>query len=279
MIKDGNPKSIEILEDQARTRLGRDYPNLYYDRLSLIDPKRQRFVIDDISYRAQGSVEDALEYLMLACTGDVLAYDAYQLSRGLAGKVDGLLRASNRRKTVVMFPGSGAQTVKDLLPEGLLDGTIVVEVPTQRRVDQRGTVEGVAVGDVTRVRKIFSDTRPEGVIVIDDVIATGSTLYALREQFPGRNIEWNAAVLMSLSPIQRRGLNSTRSGVDGFGSVVTEIVYQGVSGIPAVNSLSTLTGDSEKSRAVRERYMAEYVADPDIFTEAVTALQEKMKGK
>lgn len=266
---------ISALKDSIQLKLGREYAGLYYDTVVVIDPKQSRLALDDISYRAKGPIEEYVEFLMLACKGEIQLFDVTRLTELLGRKLGRYLDASNRRKTAVIFPGGGAQSIKELLPEELLEGMLVIDVPTQRKVDARtGAVEGVSINDITQARKVLGASKLETILVIDDVIATGSTIVALQEAFPLRNVEWCASALFSLSPLQRRRFsNGSPSGVEGFRTIITPIVYQGTSGIPALNSLSTLIGDSDKSKVVRGKYITDFVDDAEIFAESVRQLQ------
>ena len=109
------------------------------------------------------------------------------------------------------------------------------------------------------------------------MIATGFTLTALRKTLDQRNAEWFAASLMSLSPLQRRGkVKNALSGVEGYNVIISPLVYQGISGTPSLNSLSTLVSESEKGNIVRSRYLQAYVADTEIFTESVQKIRNNL---
>jgi adenine/guanine phosphoribosyltransferase-like PRPP-binding protein len=280
MRNETTTNSLEVLKDNAKSRLGREFPALTYDRLVMVDPKQTRLGIDDVSALTNTSLEENIAFLMLACKGEMFLYDAATFTKALSEKLDRLIDVSGRSKTVLIFPGNGAQTVKGLLPKGILDGTTVIDVPTVRKVSAQKTVEGVTITNATQGRKIIADVKPQTIVVVDDVIASGATLSTLQEAFPGRKIEWNAAALLSLSPIQRRKfVNGTKSGIEGYENIVSPIVYQGTSGIPAVNSISTLIGSSEKSEAVRTRYVEDFVVDQALFNEALKELREKINEK
>ena len=275
MFKDGNPTGLDVLKADVETRLGRDFPSLCIDKLMLIDNKSTRLVIDDISYRADVSIDEALEFLFLSCQGDVQAFDVKDLVQGLATRMETLLRVVNQRKTVVFFPGNGAETIRKLLPEDIFGNATIVSLPAERRINTKTkAVEGVTILNVTQARKVLSGITVESIIVVDDAIVTGSTLTVLRNTFPYRKVKWYAASLFMLSPLQNRGQAQKPSGIEGYDSIIAPVVYQGMSGIPPLNSLSTLVGTSEKSRRVRDRYVADFVADQAIFMETIKQLQQ-----
>lgn len=267
-----NPR-FEIMESDAKTKLARDFPEFYMGKFEFVD-RNTRLLIDDVSYRTSSSLQESLELLCLACIGKMMVFSADSLTRALEQKIASLLRVVNSKKTVVLFPGNGASVVKDLLPEKLFEGMTTIALPTQRKVDPKTKeVQGVSISDVTKTKQALHGMRIENFIVIDDVIATGATLTALKEAFPVRNTQWYGAAFLALSPLQNRTRAKMPSGIDGYSSIITPIVYQGTNGIPPLNSLSTLIGQSEKSAMVRRRYMEDYVQDQEIFTEMVDQFQ------
>lgn len=268
----GLPK--EVQEQALREKIRKEYPFLYMDYFLLVDTQTTRLVIDDISYRAQAPVKDEIETLTLSCKGWVEVYDARALTFALAQKISRLLNTVDPRRTLIIFPGNGARVVKDLLPQDLLGDIKSLELPAQRKITSNGIVDGVTLYDITRARKVAGDIRLETLIVLDDVIVTGATLTATREAFPGRSVEAFAGSLFTLSPLQRKRTNKSTS-IEDYRFIITSIVYQGATGIPPLNSLSTLIGDSEKSNTVRTKYLQDYVEDKKTFLEAVKQLRAK----
>lgn len=265
------------LENDAINKLQRDFPSLYWDRFVFIDTSTTRLGIDDISYRTSSSIQEDVELMQIACKGWLEIIDAKDLTRALEEKLKKLFRALNPRKTIVVFPGIGAQVVKDLLSEDLTKGMGIINISTKRIVSRNGSIQGVELYGKTALRQEVTDRKTETIVVVDDVIVTGSTLTAIQSAVPARNIEWFGASLMALSPLQGRGAK-TASGVEGYKSIITPVVYQGLTGIPPLNSLSTLVGASPKSEIVRGDYIMNYVNDIETFMNAVNQIQEKMKG-
>ncbi|MCL5746700.1 MAG: phosphoribosyltransferase domain-containing protein [Patescibacteria group bacterium] len=275
-VRDKN--QLDILERDMQTRLRRDYPALYWDRFVLVDTSNTRLAIDDISYRAQISLQEDIETSQVACRGWLEVYDAQDLTFALDRKLETLLRTVNKKKTVLIFPGAGAQVVKELLPQELTDGLNTVEIPTQRVVNPKtGSIEEVELGEKNRVRRALSDTKAETVIVLDDVIVTGATLKTIQQTFPMKHLEWFACALMTLSPLRRRNKSKNQCGVEGYKAVTSPVIYQGITGIPPLNSLSMLIGNSNKSRSVRDKYLENYVDDKETFLEAIQMMRGKVK--
>lgn len=253
--------------------LSREFPSLYFDKVMIVDS----IMIDDVSYRAKTSIQDDIETLALSCKGYVEIFDAQILALSLYEKMSRLFRLLNINKTLVIFPGNGAKTVKDLLPVAFVQQLAIAEIPAQRIVNEWGSVEKIELGGKNIVRERIREIKAETVVALDDVIVTDSTLTAIRDAFPTRNIEWFALSLIMLSPLQNRNkLGKSSSGVAGYTSIISPIVYQGANGIPPLNSLSTLIGNSEKSSVVRRKYMDKYVTEPESFLAAVRELQTKV---
>lgn len=268
-------KNIDIIRADIEQRLSRDFPALYRDELCIIDSNNNRLVIDDISYKADTSIEESLELLFLSCSGDVQSFDARRQAQLLGEGMERLVTVLDPKRTMVLFPGNGAQVVQDLLPTALFADMQVLSVPTVRTIDPKTkAVQGVSIANVTKMRKIVGDKKIRNVVVVDDVIMSGTTLSAIRQALSIRNADWYAGSFFMLSPIQNKGRATTPSGVDGYKVIITPTLYQGTTGIPAVNSLSTLIGSSEKSEAVRKRYMTDFVEDSALFSEMVELLQQ-----
>ena len=276
MGKDTDQNTFSIVQQETEQKLARDYPTLYKERFVLVDNRQTRLALDDISYKTDASTEEGIELLLMSCKGWVEMYDTAKLTDTLALRMQTFLQGLDKKRTLVLFPGNGAQVVKDRLMESnALEGLTTADVETQRQVDQKGSVVGVEIVGKNQVREKISATKPDTILVFDDVISTGSTLTALQTAFPVRNAQWYAATLMTLSPIQNRR-NGKPSGVDGYKSIITSVVYQGISGIPALNSLSTLIGDSPKSEVVRAKYIDDYVSESETFAEAVQMLRQRL---
>src|SRR3989344_7970958 len=204
MKRESNKDQLAILEADAANRINKDFPALYWDKFVMIDTSKTRLGIDDISYRARFPIEEDVAHMQMACRGWLETYDATDLVYALEGKLKKLFKALDRRRTVVVFPGTGAQVVRELLPGDLTKGMGIVNLPTQRKVSQNGSIEGVALGGKTALRQEITDRKAEVIVVVDDVIVTGSTLIAIQQEFSAKNIEWFGTSLMMLSPLQRK---------------------------------------------------------------------------
>lgn len=251
-------------------RLERDYPDLVYDNFALM-PNGTRIIIDDV-----GVQESQLAKLASVLRGETYVYSQSDLVRRLEAQMEVFFEASQDRRIACVFPGQGAQSVKQMLSGRLLEGSEVIDIDIGRRLLPNGRVSGVESG----TDEVTFETNPELVVVIDDVIASGATTSRIREMCDAQEAEYIAAPLLMLSPVQNKCWQYQRgwgeadlAGVRGYNQIQTPLLYQGQSGIPPVNSLSILVSDSEKGQIVRGEYGRKYALDTDEFETALQTLQ------
>ena len=164
-------------------------------------------------------------------------------------------------RTAVIYPGEGARSVLRETPidSSKLDAIDSFFVPT-KRVFENGKMIRVEVS-IPDELAIRIDTRKyTDILVIDDVIASGSTLYTLRVKlwsYPGMRFQ-------AVSWFCRRP-----TCVDGYESVQSVYRYWTREGWPALNSLSTLLRTDEKGEAVREGYTKKYIRYPYGFRKQI----------
>lgn len=252
-----------------RLRLERDYPSLVYDNFILI-PNGTKIIIDDVGVR-----QDKLAQMASALDGQTYVYSQYDLVRYLEKQLEDFLRTSEARRIAYVFPGQGARSVQQMLDGRLLEGSEAIDIDIGRKLLPNGGISGID----TDTDKIEFETNPELVVVIDDVVASGATAAHVREMCNAANAEYIVAPLMMLSPVQnmytqyQQGWGEVSlSGVRGYNQVQTPLLYQGQSGIPPVNSLSTLISDTKKGQVVREKYAGKYAINRDSFELALQTL-------
>lgn len=286
--------NINILNEQllmakaeaAQAKLQRIYPTVKANNFLFIDNSKTRIAIDDLSYRARKPIGNALDALVLSCRGWLEIFDATVLAQNLSLQLENLLTNSRLERSAFIFPGKGSIPVADLLSKTIrqeIFGGVakVIKAPTQRIVNAAtGAVEGVKIGDAAKIKQSLSDRTIEKVMVLDDVIATGTTLNAFRKLAPSSQPDWTAAAFMTLAPSQNRARSkNSPSGVDGYQAILTVNSYQGLSGTPALNSLSNLIGDSPKSQMVRSRYMERYVEDAEQFADSINQIKGALEPR
>ena len=261
--------------DSYETRLSKDYPLLDYQSFVLV-PDGFRLIIDDVSFsgKRQYSVDECIDQLSRACIGTTCVVGISELTNSLEDQLLKMFPSVKTRNKVSLFPGSGAEVVKKSLSDEFNQMFDSISFSAERIIDESGRVVGVR----TDVESVSIDPRFEMVMIVDDVIATGSTaIWSRRLCFPQGPIFMTSALMM-LSPIQNRQYSQNRGEVGGaaiidFDRVYAPVVYQGQSGIPPVNSLSTLIASSEKGELVRRRYLQKFVTDQSGFQQAVRQLQ------
>lgn len=261
------------------------FPNLQYGEFKILDNREERLGIDDLSYQnscLRPQFREIIELFVMACKGFVNFYSAEGLAISLNNQLEELLYRLEPEKTVLVFPGQGSQPVKDLLPKEVVNYFQFVNLLTKRRLSKEMRVEGV---DIINGRSVLRKTLPSKLttcILMDDVVLSGSTAQAVRSFIDDRGeYDWYTASWMSLSPLQARDRKKDdcfKSGLPGFRRTLTSVVYQGLSGTPANNSLSSFAEVNEKSEAIIDGYKRKYVEDFTTFDEAIESLRRLKNG-
>jgi hypothetical protein len=273
---------FEVKQAEAESRISKEFPTLAFDRFMLVDPATTRLAIDDVSYRARKPLTEELAALTSSLVGELKVYDVEALAKALEPRVTSLLQEKDPERTLLVFPGTGANVVLQLLMENVISDFIakngqLAKMPTKRLVNAKtGEIEGVEIVGVEVLRKGFQRS-VDTIIVLDDVIASGATLDTIQAQLQIPSKDWYAETLMTLSPLQNRKRSTTARLLffEYYQSVQSPIVYQGTTGIPPLNSLSTLIGTSEKSELVRSRYIDKYVNNKDLFMDSIASIRNQ----
>lgn len=254
------------------------FPNLDYREFKLLDNKQERLGIDDLSTQySKEKVKELAELFTLACKGFIYFYSAEYMSLSLNNQLDNLLERLNPERTLLVFPGNGAQAVKTLIRPEVFKFFGSLDLQVQRILSQDMSVSRVDI--LTGKTLIHKGLSPKlcSCVVIDDVLLTGTTAQSIRKFLDDRdNLEWYMGTWMSLSPLQsrpKRELDQFGSSLPGYRKVVTNILYQGISGIPANNSLSSFAEFDEKSNLIIDGYKRKYVEDLETFDHVIEALR------
>lgn len=186
------------------------------------------------------------------------------------------LLTGNPESAILLFPGKGAKSViretldtSDLLPYD------TYFFDTFRPVNSVGKVGEVILQFPETLEDRLQENTIATIIVIDDVIATGKTLGAIAREV--RRLEKHRNETdPSSSPV---GLEA----ISWFCREPTEIIdyervqsvfrYRATDGWPALNSLSTLLGNNEKSQMVRARFVKRFVSYPYGFFKQLDAIR------
>lgn len=259
-----------------KMRLDRDYPDLLYDDFLLV-PNGSRIILDDVtSFESPDRAHEAVGVLAGSCREYSYVYTCDQLAVGLKSSLQSLFAETSYDDVACVFPGKGARGVRRALDQKSLGGAEIFQFDIGRRVSDNGVVTGV----LTDVDSIRFQGNPRAVVVMDDVIATGYTAAHIKDLIELVDAEYIAMPLLMLSPVQNpywqnmQGFEEPRAaGVRGYNRIITPLVYQGQSGIPPVNSLSTLISNSMKGQTVRQQFVSKHVSDVDSFMDAIRVLQ------
>lgn len=248
---------------QYETRLARYYPGMGYETLTVIDQSRQRIVLNDTD------VDDLIVKIgfEVSTFGQTIILNDRKLITPLAQR----LAQYDPDRTTFVFPGRAGKRMDTLIDEGTIPKEKRIFVGTSRQVSESGKVSGVTL--TTEV-----DIEPgQEVVVVDDVIMSGSTLSAVRRRF-GDDRKYFASSLLALSPIQNQyGFARFGSGIQGYYGVDVNTVYQGASGTPSVISLSSLVGESEKSKEIQEAYKRKFAKNTYLFDNTLEEVKSFMQ--
>lgn len=262
-------------EEKNKERLKREYPSLQYQQFILLDDD-YRIFIDDISLPNDDSIliHQKIEQLASACSGGTYIYSINDLTNQLKKQLNTMLENMQKNSVLLIFPGEGSQSVKKLLFNDMaLYKTI--DIPARRKIDtSSGKVEGVDILIQDNFHDYLSENDIKTILLIDDVIATGTTAVNIRERCD-KNIVFIAAPLLMFSPIQNKQYEYNRqppSGIKGFTKIATPLVYQGLGKIPPVNSISTLMGQSDRSKIIRDRFCNRNVSQLNLFNNSMSEL-------
>lgn len=212
-----------------------------------------RVILVDVPFNAETSAEllnlrsiDGRELLLL----DV--QEAADLLEVFLGKV------SEHEDALFVFPGNGSNYPKS---RSLICREVHGVGVYAKRIWTPGT-DPIAIAG-TIAPEVFMDLRTRLIIVVDDVISSGQTMYKLY-----RNNEWRfpRAEWIGVTWFSQALCMKSSSGVKGYNSVFASFLVEGVSGkkVP-INSLSTL----REQPAIAESYANRHYADVKKFLQLI----------
>lgn len=103
-------------------QLRKFYPNLEFGRLDWINAQTH-VVIDDLSYRSDNpGIAEEVSKFESSCIGKVKVYSLAELTRNLEQTMLPFLKTCNPQRTLIVFPGEGSETVKNILSKELQTG-------------------------------------------------------------------------------------------------------------------------------------------------------------
>lgn len=214
-----------------------------------------RIILVDVSLTAEASKE-----LLSLPTNDgkeLLLLDV----REAAGLLEIFLKKFVCQENVLfIFPGNGANYPKSL--SKICQQVFSVGV-FAKRIWTPGSEPFALSGTI--IPKVFMDLRTKTIVVVDDVISSGQTMYKL-----WRNNEWRfpAAKWIGAAWFSQVLQMKSLSGVKGYSSIFSSILVKGVKGkkVP-INSLSTL----REQPIIAQSYAKRHFASPDEFLRLIKA--------
>lgn len=258
-------RPIQESRPYAALELENTHPNLLFRNFSWIDDPRKHLVIDDISAKFVGlEVKAAVAMAEALCRGGIKIYEMDDLVRNLYVELSPFLESRNPAKTLLVFPGEGAQTVKDCMPQDVIARFPWITLEAHRIKDSQGEVLGIDLSNVQELLDALGGSDAiEDVIVIDDVIDTGSTLNAIRQAAEADHLSWFAAAPIVYSPLIYPDRKSFPSSIEGYEKVFAAEVIQGVNNPTPLNSLTSFVEGGEKTDRLVKKCLDLFVAPED----------------
>ena len=171
---------------------------------------------------------------------------------------DFLKKISEYKDALFVFPGNGANYPKS---RSLICQKVGGVGVYAKRIWTPGTDPIAIAGAITP--EVFMDLYTRFIIVVDDVISSGQTMYKL-----WRNNEWRfpRAQWIGATWFSQALCMKSSSGVKGYNSVFASFLIEGASSkrVP-INSLSTL----REQRAIAENYATRHYADVQKFLQLI----------
>ncbi len=251
----------------------------------MVTPKTNIFIAD---FNLPNNVCGFIDELSKTSGRNIVVYDGNQLTANLVGLInqDGDFA---QNQTAFLFPGKGAAQVKDYLdqekPElmrSLEEQGRIFQFPCER-IFKSGEICGVSVN----LPRNFQPKDYEKIYVIDDVIASGETLYEIARSsydlLPFGEKVWisiEAFSWLALDTKRRRKKTGIPPSIAPSSVYLIEKIQSVISydstgdGIPPCNSLSTIAKGDQKSAAVIAGLKIKYFNYP-LFDSFINFLQRE----
>lgn len=262
-------RSAEEQEAALAFDLTHACPAIFFNAFKWVN---HHIVIDDLSHflPVNGDVSKFEE----SCGGKIKIYSMQELTRIMERimMTDPQIDQSN---TVFLYPGDGAETVRSLLSDEVRDGFPSLSIGAKRVKDASGAVVGIDTPwDKNILNTVIDPDQVEHFVVVDDVIDTGRTLFAIQQQMDHPTASWSTATPIMFSPLPY-DRTSTPSSLEGFQSVTATLILQGDINPAPCNSLSSFVEGGKKTDKLLLLCEREYVKpeQQDNFYESIQALQ------
>jgi len=187
----------------------------------------------------------------------VNAYSATEELARLIGPID-------IDRTLIIYPGNGAKTVKDYMQELGLDIAKGITVPARRVSLGKGKFE------ISIDFPLSLPEKPKEVLVIDDVVASGQTCRELACALMRRYGTLPKMKLASWVMLSSAEFSSYYDNV--FSSIVVKPNYVQR---PPINSLSCLLSPESKYDRIKQQYSARYLRNSVSLDELEKLVKEE----
>ncbi len=213
------------------------------------------------------------------------------LTAGLEPFIAIALNGLQTEISAILYPGQGSKQVTQFFSAamlGLLTAYNQFDIPTKRTFyGSRASFTSVRIPE--KLIKTAKTGKIKNILTIDDVVSTGETVNAIRE-----NTENMATVLdeKDYDPYMRFSkprivsqpqiewsvacwLRQQSAKTDGFNSY-SSVVYRRRDGKVPTNSLSTLLSETQKGNSVRNNYARKYFTNAQALFGILQILQREL---
>lgn len=253
-MKDIFSRLVEEEIAAAKDTVNKRFPKLMYESFLWVDDPSRRLAIDDVSYRVsdplvQTEIQKHIAVIKIVTNNGLVVYSLIDLTKKLTDIMKPTIDIIDRNKTLIIYPGEGAQTVRSIAQIPSDFPTLVIPA---RRIKDPET--GKTIGtDLPTITDTISTDEIETVLVIDDVIDTGNTLISLKEKLGLHQSRWLGATPMMFSPVIYSDRPPNGSSIDQYDEVFAGVLIQGRKNPIQLNSLSSFIESGEK----RDRLISE----------------------
>ena len=232
-----------------------NWPAITFSKACLVDGA---VLIQDITPDA--TLTQAAKRLNETSSITMQIVDGMSLTKGVVTLIErsGVLNTY----PLIIYPGNGAQSVKDFIAS--IDKRFInaVDLPTQRTMIRNGKFD-LYIDYSSLPESINAKT----VLIIDDVVATGQTAQSiaaeLKKRFP--SIQCILATWLFVMPTKLENKNSI-SGIEGIDQTLASIVLKGnLTSRPPINSLSCFIRSENKYEEMKANFLEKYIEDKNKF--------------
>lgn len=256
----------------------------------MVIPENTNLIINDTPLDT-GLVSRAMRRFVTSPTSFVV-FDRQELTNSLVENIKRNLQ-DRRNSLGIIFPGQGAQQVKEVLPTGFVESIkstgIIYNTQTSRIY--KDNLPASLNADIPKdLIERINTKEITNVWIVDDVIATGQTIQGMRSDVISQLVEmqpedknYNPGIRFSFPQIKIPDtsfsaftwLKQKSAKTENF-DVFASIVYFRKSSKVSLTSLSTFLGDSDKSNDVKRSYSVKYFQDACEFYRFIDRLKKQL---